>query len=59
MFEKTTTSVKNFVSRHKTGLTIAATATVCFVIHRSIVKDWNEFLTENGLTDLYYTPEEA
>lgn len=52
-----TTTVKNFVHRHKTAVTIAATATVCYAIHHSAVKDWNQFLRENGLTDVYYYHE--
>lgn len=52
-----TASVKKFVRRHKTAVTVAATATVCYAVHRSAVKDWNEFLAEYHLTDLYYHSE--
>lgn len=52
-----TTTVKKFVRRHKTAVTIAATATVCYAIHRSAVNDWNDFLHETGMTDLYHNFE--
>lgn len=50
--------VKNFVSRHKIAITVAATTTVCVVVQMKITKDWNEFLTEKGLLDEYYHMDE-
>jgi hypothetical protein len=49
---------KKFVSDHKVAIAIGATATVAFVAHRQTVKAWNEFLTEKGLLEEYYNPDE-
>lgn len=56
--EKATASAKNFVVRHKTKLAVAATATVCYAIHKSALDQHNEFLKEHGLYEQFYTPEE-
>lgn len=49
---------KNFVVRHKTAVAIVATTTVCYLIHKEAIDEHNEFLTEHGLFDAYYHPEE-
>lgn len=58
MFEKTTTSVKNFVKKHRVGIAITVTAATCLTLNRAALKSHDEFLKEKGLYDEYYTPEE-
>lgn len=57
--EKAKTSTKNFVVKHKTALTVAATTTVCFVVHRVAINQHNDFLKEHGLYEQFYTPENS
>lgn len=61
MFAKLSSSVDrtaDFCRRHRTVITIAATAVVCYKVHASAVEGWNEFLEENDLTDKFYLPGE-
>lgn len=57
--KNTLNSVGEFVADHKVAITAVvtavATATVCIVINRGTVKEWNEFLEVEGLTDKFYT----
>jgi hypothetical protein len=68
--EKTAASTKEFVNTHKTGITIAVTATATFVATVAAAKwvhsEYNEtvdtFLDEHNLTDefnmLFIDPED-
>lgn len=47
-----------FVTRHKMALTISATVTICYAIHRVAMYDHDHFLTERGLYDAFYHPVE-
>jgi len=48
----------DFCRRHRTAITITATALVCLKVHNSAVEGWNEFLEEHDLTDKFYLPED-
>lgn len=54
-------AAKEFVSNHKTAITVVVTAgvtaTAVFAFHRSCVKDWNAFLAIKDLTDEFYPIE--
>ena len=54
MFEKTKTSVKNFVEEHKTAIAVATTATICLVINRIALSQHDEFLKEHDLYNEFY-----
>jgi len=56
--KKVAASTRKFVSDHKVGIAVVSTAYVCYKIHRGTVKGWNEFLTEKGLFDEFYTVED-
>lgn len=51
--------VKQFATDHKVAITATVTAAVTtgamILVHRSAVKEWNEFLDERGLTTEFYT----
>lgn len=58
MFKSTTTSVKSFVARHKTAITITTTAAVttavCLMLTDGARKQHDNFLKEKGLFDEFY-----
>jgi hypothetical protein len=57
-FKKAAASTKQFVSDHKTAITVTGTALVCLAIHRFALKGHNEFLKEKGLYEEFYTLNE-
>ena len=52
--KKTAKSTKNFVSRHRVGIAVTATAATAVYVQMKIAADWNEFLKEHGLLEEYY-----
>lgn len=57
--QQATARIKTFVSKHKTALAVAATATVAVVAHRQTVKAWDKFLTEKDLLEEFYSRNSA
>lgn len=55
---KTLRAAKSFVSTHKVGIAVTVTAVVCYAIHRAAVKEWNGFLKDHELLDVYYAVNE-
>jgi hypothetical protein len=49
--------VKGFVSRHKVGLAFGAGVGTMYLLNRTSIKEWNNFLAEKGLTDEFYKGE--
>lgn len=56
--KKTTTTLKNFASKHKTALAVTvavvATATATYAISIGIRNGWNGYLEEKGLYEDFY-----
>lgn len=51
-------STKNFVHRHRTALTVVATATPLIVLMKRNATIMNDFLKEHDLYDEYYAMDE-
>lgn len=58
MLKNKLTSVKNHVHRNRGRYAFAAGFATCFAITVQARKSWDEFLTEHGLFDEFYTPED-
>lgn len=56
-FRNKAVSAKNFVARHRVSIAVVATAATCYAANRSAHAQFDEFLTEKGLYDEFYTPE--
>lgn len=52
------TRIKNFAKRHKTGIAVTATSAFWIWVNRTAIKQHNAFLTEKGLYDEFYQPED-
>lgn len=57
--KKTVASTKNFVSRHRVGLAVTATAITAVTLHVKIAGTWNEFLEEHNLIEEFYNFNEV
>lgn len=55
--KKKTTSTVNFVKKHRVALAVTGTATACLLLHKSALRDHDEFLAEKGLLDEFYAPD--
>lgn len=52
-------NVKNHVHRNRGKYAFAAGAITVFALHRTAVKQWDQFLAEKGIDPLeFYCPEE-
>lgn len=54
MLKKKLGSAKKFVSDHRIAIAVVTTTTVCYVIHRKAVENWNEFAAEHDLLEEFY-----
>jgi hypothetical protein len=57
VFETTAPSIKNFLVKHKTALTVVATATLCLAVNRIAMSQHDQFLKDNDLYDEFYNSE--
>lgn len=51
---QTAKSTKNFVSKHRVAIAVAATTVVCYKAHTNAVAQLSEFLAEKGLLEEFY-----
>lgn len=60
LVKSTFTRTKEFVSDHKVAIVatvaVVATAALSIAVQRSAIKDWNEFLEQEGLIEKFYNP---
>lgn len=56
--KKTATSTKDFVSRHRVGLAVTATAATALWMHAKVIDNVNEFLEAKGLLEEFYFLDE-
>ena len=52
-------SAKNFIGKHRVAIAVAITLAVTGTMHVKQVNAVNEFLSEHGLLEAYYTPDEV
>lgn len=57
--KKPIVSTKNFVSKHRVGIAVIATAIPLVALQQRNLRVFNEFLKEKGLYEEYYTPEDS
>ncbi len=56
--KKAGASTKKFVHDHRVAIAITLTTVICLTLNRVTLSAHDEFLTEHGLIDEFYTPTE-
>lgn len=52
-------STRKFVSKHRVALTVGATTLVMLRLQMKTAAEWNAFLKEHDLFDVYYAMDEV
>ena len=54
MLKKTLETTKTYVAQHKTAVAMTTLTVSTIVIHRLLVREYDQFLEEKGLLDEFY-----